>query len=190
MRKYLFFLILAMIVTEAASAQASPKFKPFTFDVGLGRVIVNNGGGPIVSFEPGYTVLDKIKLGVRLQVSDESMKMIVSSVFAMDYVQRLPGTGMRLFAGGGLGSYSVSAQGGCGGGPSTISTSRETGSFGGMVRAGIKAGHFSLGFDYNFVPTTHVYDKDASAKVIGQKDHANSYFGARVALSIGGGQKK
>jgi hypothetical protein len=144
MRKYLFFLILGMIVTGAASAQAKPKFKPFTFDMGLGRVIVNNGGGPIVSFEPGYTFLDKIKLGVRIQVSDESMKMIVSSVFALDYVQRFPGTGLRLFAGGGLGSYSVSAQGGCGGGPSTTSTSRETGSFGGMVGRVLKQGILAL----------------------------------------------
>jgi hypothetical protein len=189
MRKYLFFVVLGMIVSGTASAQLKPKFKHFTFDIGAGQVI-SGASGPIVYFEPGYTFFNKVKFGVRLEVADVPMKMVVSSVFALDYYQLIPGTGIRLFAGGGLGSYSVSAQGGCGGGPGTTSTSRETGSFGGMVRAGIKAGHFSLGIDYNFVPTTHVYDKDVSAKIIGIKDHENTYYGVRLGLSIGGGKKK
>lgn len=190
MRKYLFFVILGMIVTGTVSAQVKPAFKPFTFDVGLGGVVHFAGqGGALIYFEPGYTFLNKIKFGVKLEVSNEPMKMIVSSVFALDYVQQIPGSGIRLFAGGGLGSYDVSAQGGCGGGPNTTSTVRKTGNFGGMVRAGAKAGHFSIGIDYNFVPTTHVYDLDGSAKVLGQKDHENSYYGIKVGLSIGGGKR-
>ena len=189
MRKYLLFLILGVIVTGTVSAQVKPKFKPFTFDIGMGKAISNETGS-LIYLEPGYTFFNKIKFSIRLEASNRPMKMVYSSVYALDYVQLIPGTGIHLFAGGGLGSFDVSAQGGCGGGPNTTTTSRETANFGGMVRAGIKAAHFSLGVDYNFVPTTHVYDKDASAKVIGQKDHENTYYGVKLGLSIGGGKKK
>jgi hypothetical protein len=177
------------LINWSAQVKVKPRFKPFTFDIGLGKV-ASSEAGSLVYLEPGYTFFNKIKFSIRLESSNRPMKRVYSAVYALDYVQLIPGTGIRFFAGGGLGSFDVSAQGGCGGGPFTTATSRETANFGGMVRAGIKAAHFSLGVDYNFVPTTHVYDKDASAKVIGQKDHENTYYGVKLGLSIGGGKKK
>ena len=196
MRKYLFLLILGMIGAGTVSAQGKPKYKAFTFDFGAGALTHFSGtGGSLAYLEPGYTFFNRIKASLRVENSKEEAKKILSSMIILDYNQPIPGTGIRLFAGGGVGTYNVSlADGsmmfGCGGGPGTVTTRRETAHSSSMLRAGIKVSHFNLAINYHFVPTTHVYDMDASQKTIGIKDHENAYYGISVGVSIGGGRRR
>ena len=127
---------------------------------------------------------------MRMEGSHQEMKDIANVQGTLDYNYIIGGSSIRVFGGGGLGSYTVEAGGSCGGGPSTVNTKRETASFGGMLRTGIRAGHWNLTAQYNFVPTTHVYDMDGSDKVLATKDHQNNYWGFSFGISIGGGKKK
>lgn len=191
MRKYLLFLFAGIICAQFASAQTKPGFEPFRAGIGFGVVKQSpESTGPLVYFEPSYMFFNKLAIGLRMETSHQEMKNISNIQGTLDYNYMIRGSSVRLFGGGGLGSSSVGASGGCGGGPTTTSTQRVTGNFGGMLRAGITAYHINLAVQYNFVPTTHVYDMDGSNKVLGTKDHQNNYWAFTFGVSFGGGRKK
>jgi hypothetical protein len=191
MRKYLLFLFAGMICVQLASAQTKPVFKALKFDIGLGIVTQDpESNGPLVYFEPSYTLFNKLAIGMRFEQSHQEMKNIGNIQGTVDYNYIIKGSSVRLFAGGGLGSYSVEAAGSCSGGSGTTATNRVTGDFGGMLRAGIKAYHINLTVQHNFVPTTYVYDVDGSDKVLGTKEYQNNYWAFTFGISIGGGRKK
>jgi hypothetical protein len=191
MRKYLLFLFAGIICAQLASAQTKPVFNPLRLGIGFGVVKQSpESSGPMVYFEPSYTLFNKLAIGFRMETSHQEMKNISNIQGTLDYNYIIHGSSVRVFGGGGLGSSSVGASGGCSGGPSTSSTKRVTGNFGGMLRAGINAYHINLAVQYNFVPTTHVYDLDASKEVLASKDHQNNYWGFTFGISIGGGRKK
>jgi hypothetical protein len=190
MRKYLLFLFAGIICAQLASAQTSPAFKAFRFDIGWGMVTQTGSSGPLMYFEPSYTLFNKLAIGFRMEGSAQEMKHIGNLQGTLDYNYIIGGSSVRVFGGGGLGSYSVEAAGSCSGGPTTTNTIRVTDNFGGMLRTGIRAGHWNLTAQYNFVPTTHVYDMEGSDKVLASKEYQNSYWAFTFGVSIGGGRKK
>jgi hypothetical protein len=61
--------------------------------------------------------------------------------------------------------------------------------FGGMLRAGIEAGHFRIGLEYNMVPKTTFEGYDSDGNYRTGLTSSNSYIGIKIGACIGGGKK-
>ncbi len=70
--------------------------------------------------------------------------------------------------------------------PAEISGGSE---FGGMLRAGIEAGHFRIGVEYNIVPKTIFEGYDSNGNYSTGLTSNNCYIGIKVGACIGGGKK-
>ena len=94
--------------------------------------------------------------------------------------------GVRPFLGAGVGVINVGAAGTVtitnGQTPQNVTFVSDT-KFGGMLRAGIKAGHFVAAVEYNAAPTTS--NTIGTTKVSSE----NSYLGIKVGVDIGGGRR-
>ncbi|WP_080239389.1 outer membrane beta-barrel protein [Spirosoma rigui] len=188
---------LFMLVALSASAQV---YKPFKVNVSVGYAKPLNAGvsgGFLVAVEPKYGLSDHFDLGLRLESAfvargiTRNGNTTTSDVGAFgSYLitgNYLFGTeGIRPFLGAGVGLYSVASGGSVtvqdGQTPQQVNFVSDT-KFGGMIRAGIKTGHFVAAVEYNAAPTT---DNTIGTTKISSE---NAYLGVKVGFDIGGGRR-
>jgi hypothetical protein len=188
---------LFMLVALSASAQV---YKPFKVNVSVGYAKPFNAGvsgGFLVAVEPKYGISDHFDLGLRLESAfvargiTRNGNTTTSDVGAFgSYLitgNYLFGTeGIRPFIGAGVGLYSVASGGSVtvtdGQTPQEVNFVSDT-KFGGMIRAGIKTGHFVAAVEYNAAPTT---DNTIGTTKISSE---NAYLGVKVGFDIGGGRR-
>lgn len=189
---------LFMLAALSATAQA---YKPFKVNLSVGVAKPLNAGvsgGILLAVEPKYGVNDHIDIGLRLETAVVARGIQVngntttSDVGAFNSAlitgNYLFGTGsIRPFLGAGIGVYSVAAAGTVivdnnAQNPQTVNFVSDT-KFGGMIRGGIKAGHFVAAVEYNAAPTTS--NTLGTARVTSE----NAYLGIKVGFDIGGGRR-
>ena len=197
-------ILLVAFVLGALSANAQD-YKPFKVNLSIGYAkALGQGlsGGFLFGVEPKYGLSDNFDLGLRLETAAIARGVTVtgtspyqtftgkasgfsSGLLTANY---LIGTGgIRPFVGLGAGIFSLGesdtfsvTQGQ--NPPENIQITSST-HFGGMVRAGIKAGHFVASVEYNAIPTTTVKLSNTTI------DSKNAYLGIKVGFDIGGGRR-
>jgi len=191
--------VLIVLFTLAAFSATAQEYKPFKVNLSLGFAKpLSSGvsGGVLFAIEPKYGISDNIDLGLRLESALVARAVVSSGNTVSGEIgafgsylltgNYLFGTGgVRPFLGLGAGLYSI-ASGGVvtvvdGQSPEDVTLVGAT-KFGGMIRGGIKAGHFVLGVEYNAVPTT---SNRLTNTTIESK---NAYLGVKVGFDIGGGR--
>ena len=203
MKKY-FALLTTLLIGFAAQAQ---EFKPFKVNVSLGAALPSGGGGVLFAVEPKYGINDKIDVGLRLELAAMARATTVNGVTSTGDVQgaasylltgnyMLSNNNFRPFVGVGAGLYSIASTAvtvtGTGSGSQTSNGEIAAGSkFGGMVRAGFKAGHFVVGLEYNLIPATNsvLLDSKGTVQVGKTVQSKNSYVGVKIGFDIGGGRQ-
>ncbi len=196
MKKY--FAALLMLVAFSATAQ---EYNPFKVNVSVGYAKpfkAGVSGGFLIAVEPKYGLSDNFDLGLRLEsasiargiqtsgkTTTGDVGMYNSALITGNY---LFGTGdVRPFLGVGAGLYSIGAGGTVvivdNGKPNQNINLVSATKFGGMVRGGIKAGHFVAAVEFNFMPAI---DNSISNQKITSE---NSYLGIKIGADIGGGRR-
>lgn len=200
MKTYGFLLVL--FISATASAQ---EFKPFKLNISIGYAQPDGKGGKggfAYSIEPKYGVGDHLDIGIRLEQAflaqsittvgnntRADVKALTSGLLTATY---LLGTGsIRPFVGVGGGVYNIGetdvAFTTTSGGTVAITDRYYIASankFGGMVRAGIKAGHLTLAAEYNALASSS--SNKSLSTVVERKD---SYVGFKVGIDLGGGRR-
>lgn len=195
MKKYL--VALFTLVAFSASAQV---YKPFKVNVSVGYAKPFNAGvsgGFLVAVEPKYGLSDNFDLGLRLELASVARGVqyngntttgdVGTYSSALVTGNYMFGDGnIRPFLGAGAGVYNIGAAGTVviasnGQANQNIQLVTDT-KFGGMIRAGIKAGHFVAAVEYNAIPTT-----DRSLQNL-EITSENAYLGIKVGFDIGGGR--
>lgn len=196
MKKYLVGCL--MLFAVAAQAQT---YKPFKVNVSVGYaqpLHAGNSGGVLFAVEPKYGVTDHFDLGFRLELASVARGVVVNGntttgdvgAFASYLLTAnyLFGEGnARPFIGGGLGAYTIGSGGTVvitnGQTPQNVNLVSDT-KFGGMVRAGVKVGHFVAAVEYNAAPTTELANI-SNTKISSE----NAYLGIKVGADFGGGRR-
>jgi hypothetical protein len=192
MKGYLFSL--CMLLALSATAQ---EFKPFKVNVSIGFAKpLGSGasGGVLFAVEPKYGLSDNFDIGLRIESALVARSIVSNgSGYSGDvnaygsYLitgNYLFGTGgVRPFLGIGAGLFKTASSGNItvvnGQSSQQVSLAGET-KVGGMIRGGIKAGHFVASVEYNAVASTITTNS-----IEGQ----NAYLGIKVGFDIGGGRK-
>jgi outer membrane protein X len=190
------FLTLCLLAGFTAHAQT---FKPFKVNLSLGYAKPlgsSVSGGFLASVEPKYGLNDNIDLGLRLEAAIVARGVVVNGNttsgdvgFFGSYLltgNYLFGQGnTRPFIGVGAGLYNVASAGTIvvvdGQTRQDVTLTGAT-KFGFMGRAGLKAGHFVVGVEYNAVPTTQ--NRGTNSTIESQ----NTYLGVKLGFDIGGGR--
>ncbi len=201
MKKLLFSFLLAAGFSSAAFAQEEVELKPFKVDVSLGYAIPGGSGskgGVLFAVEPKYAVMPNLAVGLRMEgavvarfsgydangdIANADVNASASYLATGDYYFK-DNYSFRPFAGAGVGLFSLAAANISATGGESAGTSSK---FGGMVRAGLEAGHFRFGIEYNIVPSSMLDGFDANgnpAKI----ESKNSYLGIKLGVCIGGGR--
>lgn len=194
MRKLL--LLLFTFIAFSASAQT---YKPFKMNISLGYAKpIQSGisGGVSFSVEPKYGLTDAIDLGLRVEGALMARGIVVNgdnSIGEVGYTGSYLVTGNYLFGkasarpflGLGGGIYNVTSSGTItitdGQSWEDITLVGDT-KWGAMLRGGIKAGHFLVSLEYNFVGSSIVNMAGSTLK------SRNDYLGVKFGFDIGGGR--
>lgn len=189
---------LFMLVALSATAQV---YKPFKVNVSVGYAKPLNAGvsgGFLFAVEPKYGVTDNFDIGLRLEsavvargIQDNGntftsdLGAFSSALLTGNYL--FGSNNVRPFLGAGIGIYTIGAAGTVvtdrnGQNPQNVNFVNDT-KFGGMIRGGIKAGHFVAAVEYNAAPTTSV--TLGTTRVTSE----NAYVGIKVGFDIGGGRQ-
>jgi len=200
MKKISLILILGAFVSFSAIAQDD--LKPFKVDVSFGYAIPGGSGakgGVIFAVEPKYAVMPMLSLGLRMEaavvarfsgydangeVVDADVKASGSYLATGDYYFS-ENYSFRPFAGAGAGIFTLASASISGNGSESSGVGSQ---FGGMIRAGIEAGHFRLGVEYNLIPKTTLdgWDSNGDPAKVSSK---NSYIGIKLGVCFGGGPR-
>ncbi len=214
--KQLFVGVLSL--TTMVSMAQKPIPKPFKVDVslGYGKPLGNDSkAGLLFSIEPKYSLTNRITVGFRIEASAINMMgkrsdvnysseassftklssrndRAESYVLTADYY--LSKGKIRPFVGAGFGLYKVipaenlNFQSG-----SYARAIQEDKKIGGLIRAGVEAGHFRLSMEYNLVPKSagvQIVESSANGvSFINTPAVKNSYLGIKLGVTIGGGRK-
>ncbi len=197
-------LLTAVFLLVALSATAQ-EFKPFKVNLSLGyarSLGAGVSGGFLVAAEPKYGITDNIDLGLRMEaafvlrgVVDNGQTLTADAGVFGSYLltgNYLFGTGsIRPFLGAGVGFYRIGAAGTTvidkNGNNEEIKFVNDT-KFGGMIRAGIKAGHFVASVEYNAAPTSKATVGSITAGTVRTISSENAYLGIKLGFDIGGGR--
>ena len=195
MKRILF--VLFVLVGFSASAQ---EYKPFKVNVSIGYakpLTSGVSGGVLFAVEPKYGLSDNFDLGLRLEAAVVARGVVYNGNTSTGDVGAfgsylLTGNylfgkgGIRPFLGLGVGLYSIGSAG------TVVVNNGQTNQditfvsdtkFGGMIRGGIKAGHFVAAVEYNAAPTTE--NRLANTTITSE----NAYLGIKVGFDIGGGRR-
>lgn len=197
MKKITTVLCFVLLGTLAVQAQ---EYKKFRVGTGLGYAIPGGkgaGGGISWTLEPGYRVSDQILAQLRIEgaaiirgtVDETSASFDIAGIssYTLNGQYYLMSGGFRPYVGVGLGMFSIAAAK-VDGGTSSGGVAETAGTkFGFYPRLGFDAGHFTLNFDYNFIPNTKAVIATGSTPV--NTEFKNSYIGIRVGGYFGGGRK-
>ncbi|QHT70900.1 hypothetical protein GXP67_31765 [Rhodocytophaga rosea] len=191
--------LLLLIFTYISFSAIGQEYKPFKVNISLGYAKpIQSGisGGVSLSLEPKYGLTNAIDLGLRLEGALMARGIVVNgdnSIGEVGYTGSYLVTGNYLFGkanarpflglGGGL--YNVTSSGTItitdGQSWEDITLVGDT-KWGAMLRGGIKAGHFLVSLEYNFVGASIVNLSDSSVK------SRNDYLGIKLGFDIGGGR--
>jgi len=194
-------LLLTACTCLALTAASAQDFKPFKVNLSLGYAKPAGpgaSGGVLVSAEPKYGWNDYIDFGFRMEgammaravmINDEAGEgeikfsgsyLLTTTMLLTDtYVRPYVGFGAGLYRSAGMGVSADAAN------PEGDVAMEASNKFGGMLRAGLKMGHFVLGAEYNLVPSTK-YSLSTGDKIKG----TNSYLGVKLGFDIGGGRTR
>ncbi len=197
--KKLFALLFTCAAISSASAQ---EFQPFKLNLSLGYARPTGsgaGGGLLASIEPKYGLNDNFDVGLRAEFAlmakavsingqDVSGDIKAAGSYVVTGTYLLGTNNFRPYVGIGAGLYSVAGTSfvyddndqSTNTSDVTVEASRK---FGLMGRAGFKAGHFNMGFEYNIVPSTQI-----SLTTAQTVKSSNSYIGVKLGFDIGGGR--
>jgi len=193
-------LLLSICLLGALSATAQ-EYKPFKVNASIGfakPLSPGVDGGFLLAIEPKYGVTDHFDLGLRLESAWVARGVQVNGNTTTGDVGAFSSvlvTGnylfgeskVRPFLGAGVGLFVVGAAG------TVVITDGQNNNqnvefvndtkFGGMIRGGVKVGHFVAAVEYNAAPTTD--NRLGNATVTSE----NSYLGVKVGFDIGGGRR-
>ena len=178
--------VLTIIATTLTARSQSINYKAFKVDVSFGYAIPSGGngikGGATFTVEPHYRIKDNIALGLRLEgaalgyeiklpggSSDPQISLLNSYCATGEYYFK--GTGLRPFAGAGLGAFvqsSVDVSSSSGSSAVLVPGSTR---FGFFPTLGFEAGHFRLAGCYNII------------------GNSNNYAAFKIGFFLGGGKK-
>lgn len=194
-------LILAVVLfASSVNAQKNDEseLKPFKVDLSVGYAIPGGSGskgGVLFVVEPKYSIMPQLALGLRIEAAvvarvggfdasgnaqEAEVKAAASYLATGDYYFS-SNYSFRPFAGAGVGLFQLA------GATSNSSTDAAgtSSKFGGMVRAGIEAGHFRFGLEYNIVPSSDLKNdfNNTTTKI------KNGYIGIKLGVCLGGGPR-
>ncbi|RIV21168.1 hypothetical protein DYU11_17220 [Fibrisoma montanum] len=193
-------LLLSICLLGALSATAQ-EYKPFKVNASIGfakPLSPGVDGGFLLAIEPKYGVTDHFDLGLRLESAWVARGVQVNGSTTTGDVGAFSSvlvTGnylfgeskVRPFLGAGVGLFVVGAAG------TVVITDGQNNNqnvefvndtkFGGMIRGGVKVGHFVAAVEYNAAPTTD--NRLGNTTVTSE----NSYLGVKVGFDIGGGRR-
>ena len=191
-------LLLFCLSIMALSVQAQD-YKPFKITLSAGYaqpVGPGSSGGFLLSVEPKYGFSDHVDLGLRLETGlmarsvsyngidgDADLKGLGSALVTANYY--LSTASVRPYMGVGGGIFSLAGTTvKINNGQTTDSQSlvADT-SFGLMGRVGVKAGHFNVAAEYNFIPNTSIQLQTATLT------SKNAYLGFKLGVDLGGGRR-
>jgi opacity protein-like surface antigen len=202
MKNFLAIFILSSTISLSTKGQDAVNLKPFKVDVSIGYAIPGGEGvkgGIVFAVEPKYAVIPNLAVGLRMEgaiiakfsgydedgnAMNTKVKAAGSYLATGDYYFT-NNYALRPFAGAGAGIFSIA-------GIEVNSSSEKVSGgseFGGMVRAGIEAGHFRIGVEYNIVPKTTFEGYDSNGNYVTGLTSDNSYIGIKIGACIGGGRK-
>lgn len=197
-------IVIALLSSTFAQAQ---EYKPFKVNLSIGYANPTGSGlkgGLLMGIEPKYSVSQRIELGVRLEAAlmvrgvelDNNYRTasgvvsgLSSALLTGNYLFGPYGdSNFRPFVGVGLGIFSVSSGGNVAFDQGQVKGELNVSDYntiGGLIRAGLKVGHFVVSVDYNAVPN-HTYrlantNLDFTTK--------SAYTGFRVGFDLGGGRR-
>jgi len=202
MKNFLAIFILSATISSSSQGQDAGDLKPFKIDLSMGYAIPGGEGakgGVIFAVEPKYAVIPNLAIGLRMEgaiiakfsgYDEEGNAMNTKVKAAGSYLATgdyyfTNNYALRPFAGAGAGIFSIA-------GIEVNSNSENISGgskFGGMVRAGIEAGHFRLGLEYNIVPKTTFEGYDSDGNFVTGLTSSNNYIGIKIGACIGGGRK-
>jgi len=202
MKNLLAIVILSSTISLSTKGQDAVNLKPFKVDLSVGYAIPGGEGtkgGIVLAVEPKYAVIPNLAIGLRMEgaiiakfsgydedgnAMNTKVKAAGSYLATGDYYFT-NNYALRPFAGVGAGIFSLA-------GIEVNSNSENISGgskFGGMVRAGIEAGHFRLGLEYNIVPKTTFEGYDSNGNFVTGLTSSNNYMGIKIGAFIGGGRK-
>src|SRR5215469_4841190 len=202
MKKMYLSLCFAIACLSAFEQNKESELRPFKVDASVGYAMPagsGSKGGVLAALEPKYAVTSNLSLGLRLEVAvvarfsgyDENGEPLDVNVKASggylatgDYYFS-NNYSLRPFAGAGAGIYTIASAEATSSGSEGAAAGTK---FGGMIRAGIEAGHFRFGVEYNIVPSSKLDGFDANGDPA-QITSRNSYLGIKIGVCIGGGRK-
>lgn len=195
--------LLVVFVLSTMFAQAQD-FKSFKVNLSAGYAQATGkgiSGGALFSIEPKISLSSQVDLGLRLEEAllirgvnwdgngSTSTGTVAGFGSALLTATHLFGTtNTRPFLGVGLGLYSIASSGTVlinnGQVKSELPLTSYT-TIGGMIRAGVKLGHFVAAAEYNAIPT-HTYKLPTVTTDFTTK---SSYFGFKIGFDLGGGRR-
>lgn len=202
MKNFLAIFILSSTIALSTKGQDAVHLKPLKVDLSIGYAIPGGEGvkgGILFAVEPKYAVIPNLAIGLRMEGAiiakfngydadgnalDTKVQAAGSYLATGDYYFT-DNYALRPFAGGGAGIFSIA-------GIEVNSTSGKVSGgskFGGMLRAGIEAGHFRIGVEYNIVPKTIFEGYDSNGDYRTGLTSDNGYVGIKIGACIGGGKK-
>ncbi|HET6724277.1 MAG TPA: hypothetical protein VFH07_16070 [Chitinophagaceae bacterium] len=202
MKNFLAIFILSSTISLSSKGQNAVQLRPFKVDLSVGYAIPGGEGtkgGIILALEPKYAVIPNLAVGLRMEgaivakfsgYDEEGNAMNTKVKAAGSYLATgdyyfTNNYALRPFAGAGAGIFSIAGI--------EVNSSSENISggskFGGMVRAGIEAGHFRIGLEYNIVPKTTFEGYDSNGNYVTGLTSSNNYIGIKIGACIGGGRK-
>jgi outer membrane protein X len=196
MKNFLAIFILFATISLSSKGQDAVNLKPFKVDLSIGYAIPGGEGakgGIVLAFEPKYAVIPNLAVGLRMEgaiiakfsgydedgnAMNTKVKVAGSYLATGDYYFT-NNYSFRPFAGAGAGIFSLAGI--------EVNSSSENISggskFGGMVRAGIEAGHFRLGLEYNIVPKTTFEGYDSDGNYVTGLTSSNNILELKLVLA-------
>ncbi|CCH54094.1 hypothetical protein BN8_03237 [Fibrisoma limi BUZ 3] len=193
-------LLLSILLLGTLSATAQ-QYKPFKVNASVGYakpLSPGVDGGFLLAVEPKYGVTDNLDLGLRLEsawvargvqvngntttgdVGAFSSVLVTGNyLFGQNNVRPFLGAGLGLFVVGAAGTVVITDGQNNNQNVEFVNDTK----FGGMIRGGVKVGHFVAAVEYNAAPTT---DNRLGTTTVTSE---NSYLGIKVGFDIGGGRR-
>ncbi|PRY27784.1 hypothetical protein CLV58_1312 [Spirosoma oryzae] len=210
MNKLVSITLLSILSVTSITLTHAQEHKAFKVNLSLGYAQPTGPGlsaGLLIGLEPKYALSPRLDLGLRLEsallvrgvtwdnnsgnsnTATGTVSSIGSAVLTVTYLfNPLGESNTRPFLGIGAGLFAMSSAGLIVIDQNQTKAELPVTSYntpGGMLRGGIKVGHFVASVEYNAIPT-HVYSLTNTSLEFTSK---SSYVGVRLGFDIGGGRK-
>ncbi len=199
--KGLIVLFFSFLIHTQTYSQSESEYNPIKVDLSLGYALPSGSGakgGALFVFEPKYSFLDNVSVGIRVETavmargiessngsnsSNTEIKASGSYIVTGDYYFT-SNRSFRPFVGTGLGMFRLAA--------ATVATAGADVSelkvkFGAMFRTGFEVSWLRVGLEYNMIPDSKFTSQTGTPTEFAYK---NSYIGMKLGVCLGGKKKK